>query len=365
MRIICLTGLVLLFVQASSAQIDSKALERLLQVPRHYSIIKTADKIQIDGRDNEAAWEKAPWTELFTDIEANKENVFPYTTRCKMLWDDEFLYIFAKIEEPHISATMTMQDQPVFHDNAFEIFIDTHGDLHNYFELQINANSAVWDLFMTKPYRSGGVAVSGWESKGLKKGIYIDGTINNPADTDRFWSVELAIPLKSLNNAKASVGTIWRMNLSRVQWDMDINNGIYEKKKDSAGKPGKAHYTVWSPQGIVNLHYPERWGYVRFINEGEPRQDFLDTETEKLKLILWKYFYLQQEFKNKYGKYAKDHQQIKEVFSDLSLPDIPELKMTGTEFQFIIQLEYPDLKNVFTLDHEGKFYYIKDKKPAP
>jgi len=25
---------------------------------------------------------------------------------------------------------------------------------------------------------------------------------------------------------------------------------------------------VWSPQGVVNMHVPDRWGYVRFSGEG-------------------------------------------------------------------------------------------------
>ena len=24
---------------------------------------------------------------------------------------------------------------------------------------------------------------------------------------------------------------------------------------------------VWSPQGLINMHFPEQWGYVRFVHE--------------------------------------------------------------------------------------------------
>ena len=94
------------------------------------------------------------------------------------------------------------------------------------------------------------------------------------------------------------------MNFSRVQWDLDTLNGHYLRKEDkAAGKLLPEHYTVWSPQGIINLHYPERWGYVQFSDKLSP-QGFLSEKTEELKLILWKYYYLEQEYKNENGKYS-------------------------------------------------------------
>ena len=73
--------------------------------------------------------------------------------QCKMLWDDDFLYLFARLQEPDIWASLTEHDDRIYQDNAFEMFIDPDGSTFNYFEFQINANGAVWDLFMPKPYR--------------------------------------------------------------------------------------------------------------------------------------------------------------------------------------------------------------------
>ena len=55
-----------------------------------------------------------------------------------------------------------------------------------------------WDLLLLKPYRDGGPPVTGWDIAGLKVGTHIDGTINNPADTDKGWTVEIKIPLSAL-----------------------------------------------------------------------------------------------------------------------------------------------------------------------
>ena len=47
---------------------------------------------------------------------------------------------------------------------------------------------------LTKPYRDGGKAITSWEVKGLITAIHIEGTLNNPNDKDKYWSVEVAIP---------------------------------------------------------------------------------------------------------------------------------------------------------------------------
>jgi hypothetical protein len=74
----------------------------------------------------------------------------------KMVWDDEYLYVAAEMEEPDIWATLTERDSVIFHDNDFEVFIDPDGDTHAYYELEVNALATAWDLMLLKPYRDGG-----------------------------------------------------------------------------------------------------------------------------------------------------------------------------------------------------------------
>jgi hypothetical protein len=150
-------------------------MENLMRIPLQYTVLKTTEKIQVDGKDQERVWGKAPWTEVFTDI-VSGNSTSSNKTRCKMLWDDKFLYLYAQLEEPGIWASIKDHDASVFQDNAFEMFIDPIGDTHNYFEFQINAYGTVWDLFMPEPYRNGGRSLSSWDIKGLKKAIYLDGT---------------------------------------------------------------------------------------------------------------------------------------------------------------------------------------------
>jgi hypothetical protein len=351
----------LMFYGTANAQGNNIDYSKLLRIPKQYTALRTSEKMIIDGKDDEKAWSKAPWTPFFSDIVTGITIDSEQETKCKMLWDNDFLYLFVKLQEHDLWASIRKHDDQVFQDNAFEMFIAPDGETRNYFEFQINGYGTVWDLFMPKPYRNGGRGLSGWNMNGLQKAVYLDGTLNNPADIDRSWSIELAVPFSSvhMNGSQYPVtGTIWRMNFSRVQWDLDTLNGKYCRKKNKiTGKLFPEHYSVWSPQGIVNLHYPERWGYVLF-SDTLSANSFLSPEVEKLKLLLWKYYYLQQDFKAQSGIYATALEQLDKIYTgDPGLTaDESNIKMNANEHQFWLQVFLPSLNENMSVDEEGEMY---------
>ncbi len=225
----------------------------------------------IDGKLDDPCWAQAVWSDPFVDIEGAEKPKPLYATRVKMVWDDQGLYIAARLEEPHLQGTLKYHDSYIFHaDNDFEVFIDPDGDCHDYGELELNALGTTWDLLLTKPYRNGGRALDSWEIKGLRVAIGVEGTLNNPTDTDTAWTVEIAIPWRSLGEIGGGVprpGDRWRINFSRVEWQWDeaaLKQGKYVKK---ANQP-EANW-VWSSQAEINMHLPDRWGSVVFVNAGD------------------------------------------------------------------------------------------------
>jgi hypothetical protein len=253
-----------------ATSLDAVPAPRPIPLPRGYVCARADSPPSIDGRLDEAAWEAAPWTEDFLDIRGGELPTPRFRTRAKMLWDDRFFYVAAEMEEPHVWATLTERDSIIFHDNDFEVFIDPDGDTHEYFELEVNAYGTDWDLFLVKPYRDGGPALHGWDIHGLVTEVSVDGTIDDPSDTDRGWSVEIAIPWEALEEAAhrpapPEPGDLWRVNFSRVEWRTHIEGGHTVKDVDpDNGKTLPEDNWVWSPQGIVNMHYPETWGLVHF-----------------------------------------------------------------------------------------------------
>ena len=242
-------------------------------LPKHYIVNKINDQINIDGRDDELAWNNAIYTDDFIDIEGSKTP--SQKTNVKMLWDEKFLYVFAKLYENHIWGDITKRDEVIYYNNDFEVFINPNDDVFSYGEIEINALGTEWDLFLNRPYRLKGKADSSWDINGLKSAVDISGTLNDPNDLDDYWTVEIAIPLKEIEKLNTSgkdekviSGDVWRINFSRVNWDFEINNGVYSRKKEN-GKYLPEYNWVWSPQGIINMHVPENWGYLVFSENDE------------------------------------------------------------------------------------------------
>lgn len=236
----------------------------LFAQPKQYDCLRAASPIKIDGRLDDAAWSRAAWTDAFADIVGGDRQAPRFRTRMKMLWDDDYLYIGAELEEPDVWAKLTAHDSVIFRDNDFEVFLNPTGDGLKYFEFEINALNTGWDLFLDKPYNQHGKADNGWEMPGYKSAVAIDGTLNDPSDRDKGWSVELALPwpafVERSGKGRPKAGDQWRMNFSRVEWQVRVVEGKYEKV------PGtKEDNWVWSPQGVVNMHVPEKWGVVRFL----------------------------------------------------------------------------------------------------
>jgi hypothetical protein len=231
--------------------------------PKHYACGRAAAPIEIDGHIDKPAWRDAPWSDWFLDIQGASLPAPRFRTRVKMLWDDQYFYVAAELEEPHVWATLTRHDSVIFRDNDFEVFLNPSGDGRNYFEFEINALNTSWDLFLAKPYREGGKADNSWDIPGLRTAVWVDGSLNNPADHDRGWTVEIAFPWAAFASRapvkRPAPGDEWRVNFSRVEWRTNVVDGKYVKP---AGE--KEDNWVWSPQGLINMHVPDRWGYVRF-----------------------------------------------------------------------------------------------------
>jgi hypothetical protein len=231
--------------------------------PNGYVCYFTDTPLTINGDLNKPAWQAAPWTTDFVDIEGDKKPLPRFRTRAKMLWDADYFYIAAEMEEPHVWGTLTEHDSVIFYDNDFEVFIDPDGDNHDYGELEINALNTTWDLRLPKPYRNGGPAIDAWEIEGMKTAVSVQGTLNDASDTDRGWYVEMALPWAALATLQGGTcpvdGQQWRVNFSRVEWDIEIIDDTYHKIPN---RP--EHNWVWSPQGVIDMHRPEFWGYVQF-----------------------------------------------------------------------------------------------------
>lgn len=305
-------------LRAPGASSDDFPVPAIEWAPRQYVCYRAGGPVEIDGALTEECWRNAPWTEAFVDIEGSERPAPRFATRVKMLWDDSCFYVACEMEEPDVWATLTERDAVIFHDNDFEVFVDPDGDTHEYYELEVNALGTEWDLLLIRPYRDGGPAVDSWDIRGLRTGIAIDGTLNDPSDTDAGWSVEIAIPWTVLREcahrpAPPAARDRWRVNFSRVEWSTEALDGRYAKLEDpSTGRPLPEDNWVWSPQGLVNMHYPEMWGFVQFseLTAGQGAVAPSYREAEEAAWALRRVYYAERRHHAEHGSYTSDRDDL-------------------------------------------------------
>lgn len=305
--------------------------------PEVYMCKRATRPFVLDGNIDKDFWADAPYTNEFVDIEGDIRPKPRFATRAKMLWDDDNLYIAAELMGNEIWATVTERDEVIFYDNDFEVFIDPDSDTQQYYEFEMNALNTVWDLLLTKAYRDGGRAVNSFDIKGLRTAVKIDGWLNDPLADNKKWSCEIVMPFETLKecngNKSPQEGDFWRINFSRVQWKVDVVDGKYIKRTDPVSKKVLPEDNwVWSPTGIVNMHYPELWGFV-FFTEGSEQYKIPADEYKKWELR--KLYYAQHAYFDENGSFTTDISKLTDKTPVIS----PKIQITDNWFEMSCKAE--------------------------
>eukprot|EP01084_Bolivina_argentea_P268487 456045_1 len=134
--------------------------------PKQYNTSKLQlnESIIIDGYLNDSAWIDVEFTNTsFVDIAIslynNTTNGYNipnnYSTKVKLRWDNNYLYIGAILNEPFIYGTIIGHNNAIscvpYFDHDFEIFIDPSGTNYFYKEFEINVLNATFDVLHHKP----------------------------------------------------------------------------------------------------------------------------------------------------------------------------------------------------------------------
>jgi glucose/arabinose dehydrogenase len=195
--------------------------------------------IVLDGSDDDPAWKHAqvidnfgqPWL-------GDKAAALRGKTRAKLLWDRDYLYFFADMDDPDLFADVTEHDGPVWQNDAFELFFRPGPDKPGYFEFEVNAANTVLDAFFPKRDLDTNAKQFKVGEFRVETRVRLRGTLNKRADRDRGWSVEGRIPWADFLRAggRPEPGEQWRFALCRCNYDKDqpveltTNAPIKEKK---------------------------------------------------------------------------------------------------------------------------------------
>ena len=307
--------------------------ESQLTPPRIYNCYQAKGNIKVDGKLNDKAWQEAEWSEPFVDISGYDFPIPTQATRVKMLYDEKNLYVGARLEEKNIVAKLTQRDTIIYHDNDFEVFIDPDGDGLHYFEIENNARGVIFDLMLDKPYRSGGSFFIPWDCPGLQLKVAYEGTLNKTNDVDKAWTVEMAIPIDALSRDFRNPRDfkVWRINFSRVQWPT----------------PGaREENWVWSPTGRIDMHMPERWGFLNFVDgDGVVPHSEIDMQAYNW---LWSIFYAEQDRFSTAGRYYHRLQDFN-ISDEIPYP----VKIEATSAAFEIKMTVG--AKIYSVNQDGRF----------
>jgi len=210
--------------------------------------------IQIDGKADEQDWKDAPSTGAFKTAQGG--DPVPGEASAKLLWDDKNLYVLVEIADKDIANQYKKHDDPIWKEDAVEVFIDADKNGTGYVELQVNPRNATFDSWWAKGRGDGGDPK--WDS-GMKTAVQVDGTLDKRDDEDKGWRAEMAIPLAAVKGRDDKMdvrlppkpGDTWKLDIVRV-----------EKPKDKG-----LSASAWAEIGIGDFHAIDKLVTVTFGDE--------------------------------------------------------------------------------------------------
>jgi hypothetical protein len=217
-----------------------------------YSIeaVRTGHPLKIDGVLDEPAWQAASPVWLRNNRSGQLLNDEKISTSVMTCYDDTTLFIAFFCNDPDIWTTYTQHDEHLWEEEAVEVFIETDDIPATYVEIEVSPANVLFDSYIVDPEEIDIQATAAFDFPGIRTAVDMQGTLNKRDDTDKFWTVEMAVPFSDLvteRSKSVNTGTDIKINFYRL----DKNQG-----REAAGY-------AWSPTG-GRFHRPSVFGKLKF-----------------------------------------------------------------------------------------------------
>jgi len=229
------------------------------------------------------------------------------------------------------------------------LFFDVDGTNHNYTQIDVNAINIASVLHINKPYENGGEA-SSLTIPTKKTAVFISGEVNKPNVNNKYWTIEMALPILDLlnfsNRDNVSDGDLWRINFNRVEWKVVIEENRYRKVANwcisfnctSEGIP--EDNWVWSPQYDVNMHKPEKWGFLQFSNKSVNSSDIIIDKVWNVRGVLMKIYDAERNYYLKHNIYTDNFNNL-DIDSSLVrgwCTNIPKISVSENQTKYQVNI---------------------------
>ena len=173
-------------------------------VRRTVRAARAVAEIRLDGTLDDDAWSRATPASDFVQAEPLSGQPSSERTEVRVLFDDQYLYIGARLQDAHMSQVVVNDIRKDFIEedqDDFEVLLDTFGDHRNGYVFSTNIKGARHDRQ---------VALEGRELNRSWDAVW-DVRTQQQADG---WTLEMRIPVKALRFDRSSDAT-WGINFSR------------------------------------------------------------------------------------------------------------------------------------------------------
>ncbi|MFM8273758.1 MAG: PQQ-dependent sugar dehydrogenase, partial [Gemmata sp.] len=180
--------------------------------------------ITLDGAADEPAWQHAqPIAAFHVPWLGDRARAARTATTAKLLWDREYLYFHADMEDSDLFADITEHDGELWKNDVFELFLRPDSDKTGYYEFQVSAGGAQFDAFYPSYDLDTLVKHAKAGKFRMESRVKLRGTLNQRADVDKGWSVEGRIPWTDLvrTGGRPVPGEKWKLNLCRFDYHTD------------------------------------------------------------------------------------------------------------------------------------------------
>ena len=227
-----------------------------LDIPTSHECRRATGPIKLDGQADEPAWQHAAVIESFVAFWADRKG--RTKTKARLLWDDEFIYFHAEMEDADLYADETKTNGNLWDNDVFELFFKPVEQANGYYEFQVNPLNARLHTFL--PSRGAGglrrAKSSAADGKfAMQTTVVRRGTLNDWRDNDTGWSVEGRIPWKDFHRTGGGpkTGDTWGFALCRYD---------YSKNHESPD------LTSCAPLKFPSFHRYEDYCRLKFVAAG-------------------------------------------------------------------------------------------------
>lgn len=209
--------------------------------------------LQIDGLGTDPAWKQAATIRHFAPHW--KGTPAHSQTTAKLLWDDQYLYFFADMQDHDLYADVTEQDGEAWTNDVFELFFKPSRDLRGYYEFEVNAANTHMEMYLPSRGSGGYRRWARARKFGWTTAVRLRGELNS-ADTQapaaEGWSVEGRIPWSDFapTRGRPEIGAVWWCALCRYDFSKELE---------------APELTSSAPLRQSNFHLYEDYGELRFV----------------------------------------------------------------------------------------------------